>query len=178
MRHLTRRFFVFGMLATLATVPLQPAWACVSAELHAQIVFDEAPDNIPPGLAAKHFHLTNQVPEFNQWSKRRPVAFMKKSPEMRRFSFIGMGASINPWTHWLMSRLPDWLFAQPKYMPIFAPTSSCTVNFWPLEQKIDQTILIVGRPVSLTTGDPAFVAASYRTYGDRWVTYRGSVVSY
>lgn len=90
---------------------------------------------------------------------------------MRHFSFIGLGAEINPWTHWFTSLLPDWLVGRPEYVPIFAPTSSCTVRFQPMDSEIDQTVLLVGKTLTMTDGKPAFAASSYRAYGDRWETY-------
>lgn len=178
MIHPTRRSFVAGMLATLIVIPLQPAQACPGAQLHAQIVFDSAPYHMPPGLVAKNFHLTNQVPDFEQWRLPRDFSFKEKNIEMRHFSFIGIGASFNPWTHWFTSSMPEWLVAKPKYMPIFAPTSSCTGRFRPFEHKIDQTLLLVGKILTMTNGEPAFAAASFRDYDNQWETYNSRIGSF
>ncbi len=177
MSHFTRRYFVAGMLATLITIPLQRAQACLHAGLHSHITFDDVPDNLPSGLVAKHFHLTNRVPEFENWRKPLEISFKDKNVKMGYFSFIGMGTSINPWTHWLTSRLPDWLVSKPAYIPIFAPISSCTERFAPFGDKIDRELILVGKTLTQTNGEPAFAAASYRESDERWETYSGHVTS-
>jgi len=178
MNRLTRRFVVASLLAALIALPFQSVQACITGELYEDIVFEDAPDNIPSGLFAKHFHLTNQVPEFESWRKPKSISFQDKNVEMRQFSFIGMGASINPWTYWFTSRLPDWMVSKPEYIPIFAPTSSCSVRFHPLEQKIDREVLLVGKTLLQTNGEPAFAASSYRSYDGLWKTYNSQLGSY
>lgn len=177
MRDPNRRFFIAGMLATLITIPLQRAQACLGSGMHRQIAFEDVPDSIPPNLIAMHFHLTNQVPEFEKWRKPREISFKDKNVKMGYFSFIGMGASINPWTYWLTSRLPDWLVSKPEYIPIFAPISSCTDKFGPLSGKIDREVMLIGKTLTLTNGEPAFAAASYHEYYELWDTYNGAVSS-
>ena len=173
MSKLRRRQFLTAVLAAMAVLPLQPLGACISSELHQTIAFEDPPDAIPAGLVARHFHLTNQVPQFKQWKVPREVSFERSDLEMRHFSFIGLGAVINPWTHWLTSRMPDWLVRQPDYIPIFAPTSSCTERFAPLSEKMDRTVILVGAPVSMTNGNSAFAAASFREWDGRWATPTG-----
>lgn len=177
MSRTTRRSILVAAVAAYAVLPLQAAQACLHADLHANILFEESPDQIPYGLAARHVHLTNQVPEFEIWRDRREFSFEGKDVDMRHFSFIGLGAPINPWTHWLTNMLPEWLVGKPDYEPIFAPTSSCTVRFEPFEKEIDLTVMLVGAPIAMTSGEKAFAAASHQHSGDRWVTHRGYFAS-
>ena len=151
----------------LALMPFSGLRACLWAGDHATILFDDLPENIPEGLTAKHFHLTNQVEAFEEWRAPRKLDFTE-TVDMRFLSFIGVGAEINPWTNWLIDLLPNWLTPKRDYIPIFAPTSSCTINVRPFEDEFDMDVLLVGRTLNLITGGKAFCAASHRPRDGRW----------
>lgn len=163
----SRRTFLASGLMALTLMPFSGLRACLWAGDHATILFDDLPENIPEGLTAKHFHLTNQVEAFEEWRAPRKLDFTE-TVDMRFFSFIGVGAEINPWTNWLINLLPDWMTPKRDYVPVFAPTSSCTSNFQPFEDEVDMDILLVGRTLHLITGEKAFCAASYRPRDGRW----------
>lgn len=170
MINLTVRM-LFAAIAMAAVIPIGSVAACPGPQLHAEIAFESSPRKIPSGLGANYFHLSNQVPEFRQWSKLRSIAIRQARVEMRHFSFIGMGALIDPSTWWLSSILPRWLAPKRKYVAIFAPVSSCTENFFPFERKVDSKILLVGTFLTLASGEQIFAAASYRRWDDRWETH-------
>ncbi|QFT77866.1 hypothetical protein FIU90_09995 [Erythrobacter sp. THAF29] len=168
--RLDRRALIAGLGVTLAAIPFRPLSACIHAGLHARITFKDVPDEVPEGFEVRHVHLTNQVPEFDEWRAAQQVDVAEKDVELRGFSVIGVAAEINPYIYWLTRLLPKNIVGRPNYIPILAPASSCTRNF-SYEEPLDEETILIGRELTLANGGSVFAASSYRQSDDRWETY-------
>ena len=167
---ISRRAFVGGLFTTCVLLPLTPAKACLHAGLSAQIIFDDLPSSIPEGMVSTHIHLINFGPDFEPYEKPMEFNIEGVGRDIALFSLIGVGAVVNPWTHWLVRRLPDWIAGKKTYFPVFAPVGSCTRSF---DGKIDFVGLVVGNLMLQENGSPVFIAARKRRTSDHWHTHTG-----